>query len=248
MSILLVNLASEKRDYIIKKCIANRLDVFSADRTSDIQSILSMKNVEYMVIDLNSVVIDWVDYLKELRTSEDGSKYKVIACSNRQDKDFIKELLLLGIVGFIPANLDAEKVFEKMNKIINLSSKISNERKHFRAVVPPNEQITINFRIPNSDNFVKGRVTDLSIVAIAFRLDDPKEQMHFREGENIDKVQLKMDNKLMLFSMKIIKSGAISIGKITEIQENAFNHISLYIYRSMNSSLNGGSSNSLAVV
>lgn len=245
MSILLVNFSSEKRDFFIKKCIANRLAVYHADRTIEIQMVLTTKEVEYIVIDLNSVVFNWVDYLKELRSSEDGQKYKLIACSNRQDKDFIKELLLLGIVGFIPTNLDADKAFEKMSRIINIASKISSQRQHFRVAVPPQEQITINFRVPNSDNFIKARLTDLSVVALAFRLDDPKESMYFREGDNIEKVQMKMDNRLMLFSMKIIKTGAVSIGKITEMQENALSHISLYIYKAMNGSV-GNSTGSLA--
>ncbi len=240
MSLLMINIPGDKRDYIINKFISKRIPVFSADRPNDIQLVLMKSDITHIFIGLSSSTVNWFDFLKELRQSEDGQEYKIIVSSDRQDKDYVKELLMLGIVGFIPANLDEEKAYIKLEKVFTASENVNKNRKHFRVSVPEDNVISVNFRLPNSDKFVTGRLTDLSIVALAFRLDIPTDSANLETGRSLDKVQLKVNNKLALVNLKILKTGPVTVGHITDASENTMNILSQFIYHEMIKKFNPG--------
>jgi response regulator of citrate/malate metabolism len=233
MNLVTVNLISTKKEYIINKCISHNVEVYTAETPTDIHKILTSKNITHIFIDLMSKNHDWLAFLKELKKSEEGSKYQIIINSNRKEKEFIQQLLYMGIVGFIPSDLGFEATFEKLDKIMKITEKRDIRRKHFRVSVPVEDEILLNFKMPNQDNLIKGRVTDLSIVAIAFKLDTPGDYKNYGEGSVVEKVQLKINKKFSLISIKILKAGPVTVGMFVETSENATNVISQYIFKAM---------------
>ncbi len=238
MNLLLVNISPSKREYIINKCIKNDVAVYKADTTPEVHQALTTVDMTHIFIDIMSKNIDWLEFLKELREAEDGSKYQIIIMSNKTEREFIQSLLYLGIVGFIRSDLNLEQTFERLDKIMKITAKRDKRRKHFRVSIPNKDKVLINFKIPNSDKLITGKVTDISIVAIAFALDKPQDHRELTEGDVIEKVQLKINNKFALATIKIVKANPITVCAFQDLTENALNLLTNYIFISMNNVIN----------
>ena len=238
MTLLMVNIVSSIKDYVVNKCITNNVGVYSGNNTDQVHKYLTTTDVTHIFIDLVSKTVDWMDFLKQLRESEDGNKYQVIVISNRKEREFIQSLLYLGIVGFIPSGLGLEKTFERLDKILKITEKRDPRRKHFRVKIPTEVNFKLNFRLPNQDKLITGSVTDLSIVAIAFKLDTAEDLRIYTEGTTIEKVQLKIRNKFILVTIKILKAGPVTIAGFLNLKENALNSLSQYIFEEMSNAVN----------
>lgn len=233
MDLLLINVSPSKEDYIINKSIKNNVGIYSAQNTAEVHKIITTKEITHLYIDLMSKNIDWLNFLKELRMSEDGHKYQVIVTSNRKERDFIQALLYLGIVGFIPSDIGVEKTFDKLNKILKITQNRDTRRKHFRVSIPKTDDVKVNFKLPKQDKLITGQVTDISIVAMAIRLDTPSDYNSYSAGTTIDKVQLKINNRFALLTIKIIKPGPITIAALPSLSDNALNLLSQYVFEGM---------------
>ncbi len=233
MNLLMINIVDAKQDFIINKCIINNVGVFSASSTDEAHNFLTTRYITHIIIDFTSRTNDLIDFIKLLRESEDGNKYQVIAMSNNKQRDFIQSLLLIGIVGFIPGDTSLDGIFDKLNKIMKITLDRDKRRKHFRVSIAKEDEVKINFSLPNDDTLITGKVTDLSIVAIAFKLDSPNAHSAYKEGQILSKVQLIINKKFVLVNIKIIKAGPISVGLLIDIKEQASNIIAHYIYKIM---------------
>ena len=233
MNLLLINITESKKDYIVGKCIKNDVGVFSADSGADVHKYLVSKQITHIFIDLVSKTTDWMEFLKQLRETEDGAKYQLIVMSNRKEREFIQALLYLGIVGFIQPDLAQEKTFEKLDSIMKISDKRDKRRMHFRVNITPKDDVRINFKPGKIDKLINARVTDLSIVALAFQLDNPKEYLDFADNDTIDKVQLKINNRFALLTIKILKAGPVTVATIVNPSDNALNLLTQFIFEAM---------------
>ncbi len=234
MDLLLINILSTKRDFIINRCIKNDVAVYNADNALEVHKILSNIDITHIFIDIVSKTVDWLHFLKELKQSEDGSKFQIIVMSNNTEKNFVRSLLYLGIVGFIRSDLNMELTFDRLDKIMQISSKRDKRRKHFRVRIPNQDKVSINFKVPKSDYLITGKVTDISIVALAFELDKHEDHQQISEGVTIGNVQIKINNKFALVNFKIIKANPISVCAFTHLSDNALNLLTNYIFVSMN--------------
>ena len=232
IKLLLINLGESRQDYIIHKCIKNGVTVFASDNTTEIHSILSSQRVTHIMIDPIGRKTDWLEFLSQIRGSEGGVNYKIIITTARKDKEFIARLLKLGIVGFIPSLITDDAVFERLDAIVKISAYGKENRRHFRVKVKSGIS-KVNFSVPGSGKVVSGELTDISIVALALRLEKPEDFEDVAVGKVMDKVQLKINNKFATFSMKILKSGPHTVGALTEIQDNSLFVISNFIYEEM---------------
>ena len=233
MNLLLINITDSKKDDIIGKCIKNDVAVFSAENTVDTHKYLVSKEISHIFIDLASKTVDWLEFLKQLRETEDGAKYQIIVMSNRKEREFVQALLYLGIVGFIQPDIAQEKTFEKLDSILKISEKRDKRRMHFRVNITPKDDVRINFKPGKIDKLINARVTDLSIVAIAFQLDNPKEYLDFADNDVIDKVQLKINNRFALLTIKILKAGPVTVATLMNPTENALNLLTQFIFEAM---------------
>ncbi len=233
MKLLLVNVIGTKREYIISKCISSGIEVFHSDSIDGCHKILSSVDITHLFIDFESRKIDWFEYLKSLRAMEDGNKYQVIVISKSNKKEFVQDLLKLGVIGFVQAMHNAEETYKKLNEIMRIGDKRDPRRKHFRVKIPATEEIKINFKMPNKDKFITGKVTDVSIVAIAFRLNNPVDRYDYAEGQIIEKVQLRIKNKNIMIRMKIIKEGPLTVASFYKVKETILSTISHFVYDRM---------------
>ncbi len=103
-------------------------------------------------------------------------------------------------------------------------------RKYFRVSIAKEDDVKINFSIANEDKLITGKVTDISIVAIAFKLDIPDDHHSYKEGETLSKVQLIINKKFVLVNIRILKAGPITVGLLIDTKEQAQCTISRYIY------------------
>jgi response regulator of citrate/malate metabolism len=228
-----MNVTPSKREFIITKCIKNDVGVFTADNTEEAHKFLTSRSITHILVDLGSKASDWLGFLKQLRETEEGFKYQIIIISIRKEREFIQSLLYLGIVGFIAGDLSIEKIYEKLDSLIKISEDRDKRRKHFRVNVTEQDEVKINFKKPNQDKLITGKVTDISIVAAAFQVDDESHVHNFSAGDVIDKVQLKINTRFALVSLKIIKTGPISVGMFLNLSENALNLLTQYIFDAM---------------
>ena len=232
IKLLLINMGETRRDYIIHKCITNGVSVYASDNTTEIHSVLNSQQISHILIDPIGRKTDWLDFLTQIRSSEGGQNYKIIITTAKKDKEFIAQLLKLGIVGFIPSLSTDSAVFDKLDSVVKITAYGKENRKHFRVKVKAGVS-KINFSVPATGKVVSGELTDISIGALALRLDKPEDFQEVAIGKTFDKVQLKINNKFATFSMRILKSGPHTVGSYIDIQDNSLFVISNFIYDEM---------------
>lgn len=230
MTILLINVLGTKREYIIKKFLFMGIETYHCETPAEANKILVSKNISHILIDFESRKFNWLKFLKELRETEDGNNYFVVANSSNNEKPFIVELLKLGIKGFIAGNLRAEKTYDKFITLLKLGRVVPEKRKHFRAKVRDSDNVKINFKVKNIDNVITGIVTDLSVAALAFKLDDKRNLHHLSENSVLDKVQIRIKNKFAIMRLRLIKTGDLNVGLLINPSDNLLNILSGYIY------------------
>jgi two-component system chemotaxis response regulator CheY len=75
------------------------------------------KKPDYVFCDIEMPEMTGIEFVRELRKS--GETVKIVMCTSRTDEDMVRELISLGIAGYIVKPFDRETVNGKLTKILN---------------------------------------------------------------------------------------------------------------------------------
>ncbi len=243
MEILLVNLLDSKKDYLISRFIAQGIKAFHVDTQEQFEDIIGKKDITHIIINFDSKAIDWFDFISRLKNNSSQANYNIIAESVNKKKEFINSLLQIGVIGFIYSSMNKEQTYKKILSVLKKNQRNNERRKHIRIKLKPENNAQVTFRIPNTDVIIKGRVTDLSVVAIAFKIQDKRESMYFKDGDIIEKAQFRFKNKNMLVNLKILKSDILSVAYFFDTNPNVIMNISKIIYDKINEEVKNNGKN-----
>lgn len=230
MKILLLWITSDFEDYLINKYIAEGVEIFSAQDMQEAQNKIEKKGITHIILNIDSKLEQGMEYIKEIQAQNNNQRKYFIIQTRKNEKEIIEKLISLGVVGFVFPRDELTVNHKKIQNILNKTTEINNQRKHFRIKPVPGDNLVLNFPIPNYPALVSGIITDISIGGVAFRLADPDEISLFRDGQVLEKVQIILNGKRALTRMQILRRGNVCAARFVDPAESFNSILSRFIF------------------
>jgi len=233
MKVLMVNLLKDMEEQISFQLISKDYFV-NASNDAEV-AIDYLKSIDYSIIFIDGEHVENFkvpEFIYRVRSIDPTKKQKIIILSNNTNNSYIRELMLIGIDGFISKQNSTEQIVKKALSILTkISIKINEKRNHIRVDILKEDTGNFSIRIPNIDKIVMGKVINISMGGALFKLDMDADINYIDEGMSFFNVQIQLNKWLISCDINIIVVRKNLIGvKYTEIRENFQNYIAKYIF------------------
>ncbi len=205
MYTILIDLPEKLRDFLTLKFLTMGIKLFIGESQKQVTDIVEKHGPCYIFVNLNTFNNPWLPFLAHIRQYKNDDEYKFVILSNKTDREFVQTLLLLNVEGLIPANLEIEEIYKRLDSILTKQGSANNNKREYERVVPrENDDISMSLSVPNSSIILTGKVLNISIGGIAFQLENKGESRWLDVGLVIESAQLKLNRKLGITGIKIV--------------------------------------------
>ncbi len=235
MDILTICLKSDICDLVVMKNIPAGNAVYNTCDAEEAKSFLKDKNIKLVIADTDESNFDVPTFIKRIKEIDKKNKYKIVVISGQSDQNFIKDMLNLGIVGFISKKVSISDMAKRLLAIISkLNFQIQDERRFIRVTPAENETLTINFNSPRSEVLINGKILNISMGGAAFIIDNKDYASLFVANDKIERIQIKINQKLLLTDGIIVfKKDDFSALKFQNVKPQVQNFLAKYIFQRM---------------
>lgn len=232
MNLLLIGIDTQIKDILVTGLLPKGYPVYSFDYKDNMNDIIPKKeiNVTFIDVDKEGGIIQHLPLIQKLKQL----KVSVIVYTEVDSEKEIKILIENGVTAYIQkTNKPAEDIKKLINIIFKNIPKEEN-RKALRVKVEEEDNVTINFSIPNTPYILKGKVLEISYLGLVFTLDEKGDTRFLKQGEKISKMVLTLGSKRAMIDVEIlmIKNDYVGI-KFSEYNENLRSMLVKYIFEKM---------------
>lgn len=235
----MLNIISSLKDYLISKLISSGVEVYEAKNNDNAKGIISKIPINVILVDVDSKSINFLEFMKEIRSIEGGERIRSIILLKMIDKGVITKYIQYGLIGFLPKNLELEEYGKKIIKFID-SHLYTNERRQNVRIIPDEEdKVLISLPITGKTNEkLDSEVIDLSIQGVAFKFSNPDYKNYYRLNQELNQAELHIGGRRYLTEIKLVRVGDISVAIYITPKETFINSIAKFIFEKLKEQYN----------
>lgn len=228
MKILLATDSSKINEFFAVKFVNEGIEPYKTIDVDEIVPIVEEKDIDVLIIDLDSRHYNSYSTIKEIRTM--FNKVSIILLTNKTGMDFAKRLLELGVYGFVNKLDDIETQFKNtMGLLENLPYRHKEKRTHMRVKPAPYQHNSFVLKVPGLKDTYVGMVRDISLGGVAATLEVPSSDAILFKGKEVE-----VDIELGFINIKskavvILKKGRDIALLFKDLKESLKKRISEYI-------------------
>ncbi len=168
MRILVYDTSQQVREGFMINLLSAGYEVIVIKDKKTIFSALAKKPFNIVILEVNENDKEMLQIIKVLRTDAKYSNTKVIVHVLNPSKQFVVEMLKLGIVGYLLKPFNEKEIIPRLHNILEKANVHIPEREHVRVKPDESDNVTIAFRSPVTHKMINGKVTDISVGGVAF--------------------------------------------------------------------------------
>ncbi len=238
MTYLVVEASSNVREslcYVLLSFGIKGLPV--SNRQAALSTLQENSEIEGAIIDIDSKEVKGIELIKELREDDNTRAIKIIIHTVQSNKDFVIQMVELGVVGYLLKPYNEEDVFPKLKNIFAKIQSHNAQRKHIRVKPDPEELLRLHFRLPAHPNLISGKILDISVGGAAVEIFNlPEAEGLLKPGIKIPQVQFTLSSRQFSPSGRVIlvkgkllalRFEDLSTGEKTSLARYVFKRISI---------------------
>ena len=204
MYVVMIDMPEKLKDFLTLKFLSLGMELYVGENQKVVQDIVEKKGKGYLFVRIDQLSSQWLNYLAQLRQYKSETEIKLIILSDKSDREFVQNLLLLNVASLIPANLDPDNIYNRLSKLVSSKDFGNNQREYQRVTPRQGDDITINLSIPNSSVIITGKVINISITGVALQLGSVGETHWLSLGQIIESAQIRINRKIGITGLKIV--------------------------------------------
>jgi two-component system chemotaxis response regulator CheY len=185
------------------------------------------------IIDVDNKKVGGLELFRELKADEKTKGICIVLHSGQSAKDFVVEMVELGIVGYLLKPYDAAQATVKLKGIVQrLVPPQKEKRQHIRIAPEPDELLRLHFRLVGQSNLISGRIRNISMGGVAVELFNPSDAELMRPGIKIPKLEFTINAKQLSVSAAVvlIKERVLAVRFLSLSSEDKAN-LARYIFK-----------------
>jgi len=232
MDLLLIEIDTKLRDIIVANFLPKGLPVYDCGLRDGILGIIDKKkiNVVFIDIDKEGGLASNISLLRQIK----AKNLAVIAYTEHTDEKELKVLIESGVTGYVKKTQKPAEDVKKLVEIIVKKCPPQERRQAPRVKISEDEDVKVNFNIPNTNKIVKGPVLEISFVGLLFKADLQSDTRNVKPGDLIANMQINLGSKRILTDAQIamLKGDYIGI-KFMPKDDILKNTLIKYMYEKM---------------
>ncbi|HCL57967.1 MAG TPA: hypothetical protein DHW82_13310 [Spirochaetia bacterium] len=178
---------------------------------SDMEQVFEMpedKFFDALFIDADDKSINWVSYIHRLKENPKTSTLPIIVFCASKDKQYVNNLIAEGVNGFFDKSVSFQAYLPKLKGMLEtLEKESANKRKYVRVKPAENENIVVSIDIGAFQKTVRGKLTDLSVIAAAFCLEENVPLIQLNDKTKISNFQITLEKKVYFCEAQVLRRG-----------------------------------------
>lgn len=234
MNVLLYEPINQIQVLMVNTLIQNGIMVFATANKFDILGRLHANQFPILIADCSAEETEVINILKDIKKDEAIASTKVILHTKTPSREFLVEMVKIGVSGFIAKPFQAEPFMARFNAILAKFGTAAAERKHIRIKPDPKDNAGVTVRSAVSFKLISGRVHDISMGGVLFQSMTPLEESDLALKQLIKNVQLKFRLTTIEVSAVVVakKDNTVAL-KFFQVSDYDKNLLSKYIYENM---------------
>lgn len=234
MNVLLYEPINQVQVLMVNALIQNGIMVFATTNRFDVLGRLHANKFPILIADCGSDDADVITIVKDIKKDEAIAATKIILHTKTPSREFLTDMVKIGVSGFIAKPFQTEAFMARFNTIMAKFGSASAERKHIRIKPDPKDNASITVRSAATFKLISGRVHDISMGGVLFQSASSLEEADLAVKQLIKNVQLKFRLTTIEVSAVVVakKDNTIAL-KFFQISDYDKNLLSKYIYENM---------------
>jgi len=185
MKIIIATDSSKLNEYFAIQFIEEGVEPSKALNTEEIIATIDKKQIDSLLIDIDSNNYNGLDSIKELK-----EKYQdiiLIIMTSNTGVDFFKEISAIGVFGLVSKIDDMESQFSNLIALIDDLKRRKNEkRQHIRVKPSPAQHNFFALKIKGLQREYQGQVEDISRGGVALTFSEPPPESLLFKGKEVE--------------------------------------------------------------
>lgn len=232
MRVLVLDFSTQVREGFITALLPAGFEVTAIKDKKDLIPTLSKKQYEVAVLEVNEQDKEIIQMLRILRTNEAFKNLKIIVHVASPSKQFIIEMIKLGIIGTLLKPFSDRGILQRFQHILQKANiQLNEQRRHVRVKPGEKDKITVTFRSPVTHKVISGNVVDISAGGVAFELFGAVNDDEVKVRQFINNFQIQINRSLASTpALVIARRNKLVAVQYYKIQEYDLNILCKYIY------------------
>lgn len=192
MKILIATDAAKINDQFAIRFVEEGTESYKAIKDEDIDNQLSIRNVDVLLIDIDSENYNKLDTVKKVLS--DHPEIAVIIMTTKTGSTFFKEVLQIGVYGIVSKFDELHIQYKNIIEIIDkIKTAKDEQRKHIRVKPADFQHNNGIIKVPGLDFEYFGRIKDISIGGTAITITSnpqPPDSLLFKGKKVILNIEL----------------------------------------------------------
>ncbi|MBN8218311.1 MAG: response regulator [Spirochaetes bacterium] len=234
MAVLLYEPINQVQVLMVNALIQNGVMVFATANKFDILARLHTKQFPVLICDGSADETELITILQDIKKDEELAGTRIILHTRTPSREFLMDMVKLGVAGFILKPFQAEPFIAKFNEIMAKFATGPMERKNIRIKPDPKDNATVTVRSSATFKLVSGRILDISMGGLLLQSVTPLGEAELAPKQLIKNVQIKFRLVTIELSAVVIakKDNTVAL-KFFQVPDFEKNTLSKYIYENM---------------
>jgi DNA-binding response OmpR family regulator len=208
----------------------------AASRKEASEALQSEERIDGAIVDIDNKDVDGIELVRELKESEATRRMSVIVHTIQSSKDFVLQMVELGVAGYLLKPFSQDTAKAKLAVIFSKLATHDSQRKHIRVKPDPGELARVSFRLSQPSRLVSGRIIDISLGGIAVELFNPPPLELLPTGTPVARLELALAGKELAPSGSVVlyKSKVLAL-RFENIEAADKKALERYIFKSISS-------------
>ncbi|MBL8992628.1 MAG: response regulator [Spirochaetia bacterium] len=231
MKLLLYEPINQVQVLMVNTLIQNGVMVFAITDKYEIISKLHTKQFPVLICDASPDDNDIIGIVQEIKKDEIIAATKIILHVKNPSKDFLVDMVKIGVSGFVLKPFVPATFIPKFNDILKKIDPGMTERKHIRVAPDPKDNASVTLRSAGSFKLITGRIKDVSMGGVLFQTTTALEENDVVLKQISKSIQIKFRlNTIEVSAMVIAKQQNMVALKFVTLSDFDKNVLSKYIY------------------
>ncbi len=238
MRLLVYDSSQQVREGFIITLLSSGYEVVVIKDKRELLTSLAKKPFSLAIIEVDETDKEMLQLIKILRSDEKYENIKIIVHILDPSKQFVIDMLKLGIVGYLLKPFNEKEIVQRLHTILEKANVDMPQRKHVRVKPAPTEVITVAFRSPVTHKIVSGKATDISVGGVAFTLTSTVEDSEIQIRQIVNNFQMQIGSARVSSSALVTaKKGSACAVLFHKISDFDLNVLCKYIYERLTNTI-----------
>lgn len=231
MRLLIYDSSPQVREGFMISLLSAGYDLMVIKDKRELLLALSKKPFSLAIIEVEETDVEMLQLIKILRTDPKYEFLKVIVHVLNPSKQFVIDMLKLGVVGYLLKPFSEKEIVNRLKNILEKANIDMPQRLHVRVKPLDSEPISVAFRSPITHKVISGKVSDISIGGVAFVLNSSVDENEIQIKQIINNLQIQIGSiRISISALVTAKKGNVCALLFHKISDFDLNVLCKYIY------------------